>query len=241
MFNTYKQPEYDWQGKSKEEWALYFLEKLVQNLPLTGKLLIEADAIPDLTSNEIGIFRLLNQQYEIQNLMIDYGYVDQDSTYSKPVTNIGREAKKAGGHFAYQRLLEQRHASAPVIMTTIHGGNSGHLLQGNQGNLNVPNTASAPSHNMPAKEKPDAIIKFRNGEWAGVFLTGFLAACGACFYAGSNWGVSDRVKNLEIENSFLRDDTARLKSLTHLTVKHSVPYTDSSKNRQPYDSDKSKK
>ena len=179
-------PEPDFTGRDKDTLRLDFLDRFVRHMPATGRYLINADAIPDLTDDERAEFNALNRHYEIQDLMISEGYVEYAKEYSKPVTSIGRAAKAAGGHYAYRQQVEEWSRPAPANVINVHGPNSGVVQQGsgNSASQDLFRPKANPDTNPQTNQIADRIInpgivlpwQIRNKELVMVIIGVVLSA-----------------------------------------------------------------
>lgn len=128
FINNRKQPHYE---KSKDEVVVDLMHKVVADLPASGGIIVGWEAVPDFTENEVLQMQELN--YDVQDLMRSYGYIGTSTAYAQPITPIGHAARKAGGHYSYQRSLEDRSKPQP-INTNIYNlsGNNSRVYHNSQ-------------------------------------------------------------------------------------------------------------
>lgn len=149
----------DFDGTSKEERIEYFMDRLVKVIPIVGPLWVRSETLPDLSDNERRQFQFLD--HEIEAAMLEYGYLNlgNPNDYMRPVDPVGRTAKKAGGHFAYQRLLQ---AQTQLPYTTIDNSKTVYNFATGNGQINS-ESPRASQMQVPTTNKRgllDKVIEF---------------------------------------------------------------------------------
>ncbi len=138
FINNQRQPHYD---KSKDEVVVDLMDKIVAKLPASGGIIVGWEAVPDFTENEILQMQELN--YDVQDLMRSYGYIGTSTAYAQPITPNGHAARQAGGHYSYQRLLEERDRIQPTNIYNLTGNNSRVYHNSHDQSTNIVSTDSS--------------------------------------------------------------------------------------------------
>lgn len=102
----------DWEGKDKDELALYYMDMFISNIPTAACVPLTADKLPGLNPNQQRQFHSLRKK--ISELLILFDYVSRSNLFEVWLTPKAWDAKAAGGHFAYLKSLRDLPIINPI-------------------------------------------------------------------------------------------------------------------------------